>query len=121
MTNLQNLMSGFGSIEFKEPVKKKKPHGTTKANEILSGARVLCMTGSVGNLTRTQLNERLKKRGIKFSATVTKNVNALIVGNAKNGQPIGASTKIKKAREKQIPIVSAKTFLEFFEELFEEM
>ncbi len=66
------------------------------------------VTGSLEHFAnRNELKELIEKKGGKVTGTVTKKTNYLI-----NNDTESSSSKNKKARELEIPIISEETFLE---------
>ena len=66
------------------------------------------VTGSLEHFAnRNELKELIEKKGGKVTGTVTKKTNYLIINYTES-----SSSKNKKARELEIPIISEETFLE---------
>lgn len=62
------------------------------------------LTGSLSSITRDQAKDLIKKHGGKIHSTVTKDTNYVIAGES-------AGSKLKKAQELNIPIISEAEFL----------
>ena len=68
------------------------------------------MTGSLEQFTnRKELQEYIEKRGGKVTGSVTKKTNYLI-----NNDNLSSSSKNKKAKELEIPILTEGEFLQKF-------
>ena len=66
----------------------------------------VCMTGK-GPLGRKELQKIIEERGYEFSSSVTKSTSILLCED-----PEGSSSKVKKAREKGILLLSYEDFLD---------
>lgn len=78
-------------------------------NETLSG-KVFVITGSLNHFTnRNELKEMIEKKGGKVTGSVTSNTDCLINNDSESG-----SSKNKKAKELQVPILTEEQFIEQF-------
>jgi DNA ligase (NAD+) len=66
--------------------------------------RTILFTGTLDTLSRDRAKELAKKNGFKISSSVSKNLDYLIFGEK-------AGTKLKKAKEMGIKILSEQDFL----------
>ncbi|MBQ8498194.1 NAD-dependent DNA ligase LigA [Chlamydia sp.] len=69
--------------------------------------KTIVLTGTFQEITRSQLEERIRFLGGKVSSSVSKNTDAIVVGS-------GAGAKLKKAQELGIRILKEHDLLSFF-------
>ena len=67
------------------------------------------LTGALEKFTREEAGEMIEKRGGKASGSVSKKTSYVVAGP-------GAGSKLRKAQELQIPVLSEEEFLELLEE-----
>jgi len=93
-----------------EEVVIERPEASAKA-QVFAG-KVFVITGSVNHFeNRNELKAFIEERGGKVTGSVSKNTDYLI-----NNDTASASSKNKKARELEIPILSEEAFLAIAEE-----
>ena len=80
-------------------ITKTKTTNIINSVDDLQGLTV-CITGKIGTLTRNQVFNYLKSRGIDASYTVTKQTNVLLTGKSPG------KTKLDKAKSLGIRIVA---------------
>lgn len=101
-----NLRRGITQERIKENAieSKSNPVDPTDLNN-----KLICITGTIPGLTRTQAEDRLKRKypKINFSETITRSVDYLITGFG-CGQ-----TKLNKARSYNITVIDSSKFFSY--------
>ncbi|MDO4322397.1 MAG: NAD-dependent DNA ligase LigA [Lachnospiraceae bacterium] len=101
--NKENLDALCSELEIEKPEEASQ-------EQVFSG-KVFVITGSVEHFAnRNELKAYIEARGGKVTGSVSKNTDYLI-----NNDTASASSKNKKARELEIPILSEEEFLELAE------
>jgi len=85
-------------------IKIRYPRPSTK-HKILSGKNFV-LTGSLTNLTREEVKEKIRDLGGKVSEVVSKNTDFLVLGK----EP---GSKLQKAKKMGIKIIDEKRFLDY--------
>lgn len=81
-----------------------EPEGDAQTSRPLDGEAVV-VTGKVGTLTRTEVQERVEGLGGRASSSVSKSTTLLVA------DPSATSSKVKKAKDLGIRIISPEEFL----------
>ena len=68
--------------------------------------RIIVCTGTCPGMTRLQLEQHLRSRGVTVMDRVNRDTEAVVCAD-----PAAATVKLKAAREKGIPIYSYRDFL----------
>lgn len=74
------------------------------------GGKVFVLTGSLSQFTREEATEKIQARGGKVSGSVSKKTSYLVAGEA-------AGSKLKKATDLGIPVLTEEAFLDLMAEL----
>ena len=85
-------------------IQNKDTIATTAAGNPFAG-KTIVVTGTLQNFTRSSINARIESLGAKAGGSVSKNTDYLICGEA-------ADSKLAKARELNIPVLTERQFLE---------
>ena len=78
-------------------------------SEEFSG-KTFVFTGSLKSIKRKTAREHIEKRGARISNSISKNTDYLILGAS-------PGSKLKKAKELQIPILNEKSFLKIIDNI----
>ena len=71
--------------------------------------KIFVLTGTLERFTRDQASEMIEKQGGKVSGSVSKKTNFVVAGDS-------AGSKLKKANELGIPVLSEEDFLNLIQE-----
>jgi DNA ligase (NAD+) len=85
--------------------KKATTTATVPATDNPFAGRTIVVTGTLVNFTRNSINAKIEELGAKAGSAVSKNTDYLVCGDS-------AGSKLTKARELNIPILTEQQFLE---------
>ena len=110
----KNIVDWFASEQSKHLIESLRAHGVNMVSfaqpigNKLDG-KIFVLTGTLERFTRDQAGEMIEKLGGKVSGSVSKKTNFVIAGEA-------AGSKLKKANEFGIPVLSEEEFLKLIQE-----
>lgn len=110
----RNVIEWLSSEQSKHLIETLRSHGvnmTSSAQPVgdkLSG-KIFVLTGTLERFTRDEASEMIEKLGGKVSGSVSKKTSYVVAGEA-------AGSKLKKANELGIPVLSEEDFLAFLQE-----
>ena len=110
----RNVVEWLSSEQSKHLIDMLRRHGvnmTSSAQPVgdkLAGMTFV-LTGALERFTRDEAGEMIEKLGGKVSSSVSKKTSYVVAGEA-------AGSKLKKANELGIPVLSEEEFLEFIQE-----
>ena len=105
----------FASEDHRRVIKALREQGVTwpempaarREEQTLAG-RTFVITGTLGSMTREQVEEALTARGAKVSASVSKKTSFVVAGSE-------AGSKLTRARELNVPVLDEQEFLALLE------
>ena len=105
----------FASEDHRRVIKALCEQGVTwpempapqRKEQTLAG-RTFVITGTLGSMTREQVEEALTARGAKVSASVSKKTSFVVAGSE-------AGSKLTRARELNVPVLDEQEFLALLE------
>ncbi len=83
------------------------PGAAAENEELPLQGQTYCFTGSLATMTRSEAERRVAQNGGQARSSVTSNVDYVVTND-----PGAGSSKLKKAAELQIPIITEEEFLE---------
>jgi DNA ligase (NAD+) len=105
----------FASEDHRRVIKALREQGVTwpempaarREEQTLAGCTFV-ITGTLGSMTREQVEEALTARGAKVSASVSKKTSFVVAGSE-------AGSKLTRARELNVPVLDEQEFLALLE------
>ena len=110
----RNIVEWLSSEQSKHLIDSLRSHGVNMASfsepvgDKLAG-KTFVLTGTLEQFTRDEASEMIEKLGGKVSGSVSKKTSYVVAGDA-------AGSKLKKANELGVPVLSEEDFLQLIQE-----